>query len=51
MYVDRESHNKANIRMMALWQDTPGRCCKERLQDEAKWKTQEGVKGHLQEGE
>ena len=51
MYVDRESHNEVNIRMMALCQDTPGWCYRERLQDEAKRKTQECVKGHLQEGE
>ena len=51
MYVDRESHNEVNIRMMTLLQDTPGRCYRERLQDEVKRITRECVKGHLQEGE
>ena len=30
--------------MMALRQDTPGRCCKDRLQDEAKRKTLDALK-------
>ena len=43
MYVDRESRNEENIRMMALLQDPPGWRCKDRLQDEARI-TQESVK-------
>lgn len=42
--VDKESHNEVNIRMMTLRQDTPGRCCKDRFQDEAKRKTREALK-------
>ncbi|RTC69673.1 hypothetical protein EJ779_27895, partial [Klebsiella pneumoniae subsp. pneumoniae] len=36
MSVDRTSRNEANIRMMALLQDPPGRRCRDRLQDEAR---------------
>ena len=44
MYVDRESHNEVNIRMMTLQQDTPGWCFRERLLDEAKRMTQDALK-------
>ncbi|HFW0684266.1 TPA: hypothetical protein ACIAUY_003806, partial [Salmonella enterica subsp. enterica serovar Typhimurium] len=44
IFVDRESYNEANVRMMTLQQDTPGWCYKERLQDEAKWKAQDALK-------
>lgn len=42
--VDKESHNEVNIRMMALRQDTPGWCYKDRLQDEAKRKARDALK-------
>ena len=42
--VDRESHNETNIRMMTFQQDTPGRCCKDRLEDASKRMTQDALK-------
>ncbi|MEK1883094.1 hypothetical protein PTQ17_08615, partial [Escherichia coli] len=44
IFVDRESDNEANIRMMTLLQDTPGWCFRERLLDEAKRMTQDALK-------
>ncbi|WP_340083314.1 hypothetical protein, partial [Escherichia coli] len=44
IFVDRESDNEANIRMMTLLQDTPGWCFRERLLDEAKRMTQDSLK-------
>ncbi|TNS64515.1 hypothetical protein FIC16_20650, partial [Escherichia coli] len=44
IFVDRESDNEVNIRMMTLLQDTPGWCFRERLLDEAKRMTQDALK-------
>ncbi|AJF77909.1 hypothetical protein PU15_16170 [Escherichia coli] len=44
MFVDRESDNEVNIRMMTLLQDAPGWCFRERLLDEAKRMTQDALK-------
>ncbi|AIX64628.1 hypothetical protein PU33_02510 [Escherichia coli] len=44
MFVDRESDNEVNIRMMTLLKDTPGWCFRERLLDEAKRMTQDALK-------
>ncbi|APK12061.1 hypothetical protein PU09_03845 [Escherichia coli] len=44
MFVDRESDNEVNIRMMTLLQDTPGWCFRERFLDEAKRMTQDALK-------
>ncbi|RZA94954.1 hypothetical protein, partial [Escherichia coli] len=44
IFVDRESDNEVNIRMMTLLKDTPGWCFRERLLDEAKRMTQDALK-------
>ncbi|MCS1338784.1 hypothetical protein NX036_15475, partial [Escherichia coli] len=44
IFVDRESDNEVNIRMMTLLQDAPGWCFRERLLDEAKRMTQDALK-------
>ncbi|HGY7603035.1 hypothetical protein, partial [Escherichia coli] len=44
IFVDRESDNEVNIRMMTLLQDTPGWCFRERFLDEAKRMTQDALK-------